>query len=236
MNEVKQKSTVISDRELNMIYDRVLCKRPYFRDIDFSETIWDDCIPFLDELVQDAEPDIYISTTKNKLRKIKETVKPEGWNFCIRKSDIIAFQLYVILFYRFRDDKVYVKVRESLKEMLGFFNDPTRCSLNESLRYMQDLPLNNELLEEDLNTSEDKVQISRAAQIGLLVRLFEESGVNFNNYSGAKAALARLGEEIYEIPEKTINNYFSRTSKINSEDKLSINMELKEMGVEWRLE
>lgn len=234
----KQKTFVISDKELNLLYDKVLHKLPYFKDIDFSETIWDDCIPYLEELVKDPEPDLYICTIKNKLRLIKDVKKPLGWGFGIEIRSIIAFQLYVILYYRFREDKVYVKVRKELTEILGFFNNPNRCPLNISLEYMNLLPAykepNADSTAEDMLIVDGKEKVSRSAQIGLLVRLFEGAGVDFEKYSGSKAALGRLGEKYYDIPKKTIQNFFS--NKPNIEDAIDMNIELRNMGIKWQIE
>lgn len=136
----KPKTFVLSDTHLDMLFDCVLIKRFYFNKIRYSIDIWDRCIPYLEELVNADEPDIYISTIKNKLRSLDQVVVYNSRINKIRVADIITIQLYVILYYRYRDDETYKYVLKSLEEILGLFAHRDFSDFNKTREYLAALP------------------------------------------------------------------------------------------------
>lgn len=164
-NKAANKTSIVSNDELNMLFDQCLIKIPFFRGLGFSDKIWDDCLPYLDRLVSHNSPALYISTIKNELRVLSGEKKPSSWDYAVKLSSIIALQLYVILYYRFRDCDIYKNnVLLSLKEVLGFF-DSHRCKFSaEVLPWLQKLPIYSEGLTEQHKATPDnnKVQILEA--------------------------------------------------------------------------
>lgn len=137
----KQRSSVISDLELEVIYDRVLYKIDFFRDLNCHATIWDECIPYLDRLVKHPSPDLYVSKIKNELRERTEIKKPATWGTAIRLTDMISTQLYIILFYLYKDKKIYIEtVLPSLTGIMGYFKEARYGRLEYLQKLLKDLP------------------------------------------------------------------------------------------------
>lgn len=137
----KQKSSVISDLELDVIYDRVMYKIDFFRALKSYATIWDDCIPYLERLVKHPSPDLYVSKIKNELRERTEIKRPATWGTAINLADMISTQLYIILFYLYRDNKMYTEtVLPSLTGIMGYFKEARYGRLEHIQKLLNNLP------------------------------------------------------------------------------------------------
>lgn len=138
----KQKSSVISDLELEVIYDIVLYKITFFKDLNCHDTIWDDCLTYLDRLVKHESPELYVCKIKNELREISGTRKPNNWGMSVSRSAIISTQLYIILYYLYRDNRTYTDIiLPSLKEIMGYFKNPSHGEYEYIQKLLQKLPV-----------------------------------------------------------------------------------------------
>lgn len=138
VKESNNKSSIISNDELDLLYDKVLQKIGFFRELGYSDTVWDAALPYLERLVTHSKPSLYISRIKNELSIMTEKISMP--NYTVKSSSVIAIQLYVILYYLYKDvDSYRDYILPDLNNILGYFNS-TRCSFNDILRSLEKLP------------------------------------------------------------------------------------------------
>ena len=121
-----RKQAIMPLEHYDMLADRVLSRNAFFGDGAFSPSVWDDVVGYAYNIMQHTAPDLYISTVKNELRqKYKSVSAITIGSQRFRREDyrLIAFKLYVLLRYRFGQDKRYLEYAlPSLYEIIDNVN------------------------------------------------------------------------------------------------------------------
>ena len=122
----ERKLAIMPQMHYDMLADRVLSRNIFFRDSAFGRTVWDDVVDHAYRIMQHSDPELYMSSVKNELRQRYKSVSVITIdNRPFRRPDyrLIAFKLYVLLRYRFGQDKHYLDcVLPSLYEIIDNVN------------------------------------------------------------------------------------------------------------------
>jgi len=122
----ERKLAIMPQMHYDMLADRVLSRNIFFRDSAFEPTVWDDVVDHAYRIMQHSDPELYMSCVKNELRqryKSASTIIIGNQPFCRPDYKLIAFKLYVLLRYRFGQDKHYLDcVLPSLYEIIDNVN------------------------------------------------------------------------------------------------------------------
>lgn len=123
----EQKNRIMAQEYFDMLADRILSQHCFYEEICILHNVWDDVIPYIYRLITHPRPALYISTIKNELRaKYKSNVRGRDRNdmiFDFPMHNLIAFKMYVVLRYRFAQDKQWMEqVLPSLYELADKLN------------------------------------------------------------------------------------------------------------------
>ncbi|MBR0046529.1 MAG: hypothetical protein IJP75_06555 [Bacteroidaceae bacterium] len=121
--------TVITDDELNMLFAEVVKKHPAFRNCVWRTNFWDVTKGYLKRLFCQGKSSMFVYSIANEL-SIKNTnshnLLGDG---AIDDGDRVAFKLYVVIYYKYKDNPKFSIMLGALAPQMGKLGE--RGRLNE---------------------------------------------------------------------------------------------------------
>lgn len=230
---------IINELEFNVIYDKVLRHIRYMDDMDCVRVLWDEALPYVQALLAHPRPQFYISTIVNTLSRMDEKCRTMGMG-SIRKREILALYMYIVLYYLMRDDKLFTKDFEPrLKSMLSMYRSSDIWNHGKTENLLKELPLPSELRDDDQPQQPQEEPegngVGPRLCVKVLIRMYEKLWARMgmsgcNNRTKAEFLAATSGYSVEVLEDRMARN-FELTDRDHKTDVEVANNILLKMGV-----
>lgn len=134
VEEEKKLETVITDNELNMLFAEVVKKHLCFQNTAWSMTFWDVTKSYLKRLFCQGQNTMNVYSIANELSA--KNTNSRGWQGPgnVDDGDKIAYKLYVVIYYKFKDNPSYSIMLDALAPQMGKLGSSGRLEeINKTL-------------------------------------------------------------------------------------------------------
>lgn len=168
MNTLKEYKAGYSKEEIDMLFNTVINQTKYFYNkFNFPNQAFDESLKYVERLINHEKPIIYIHTIINEL-KLENRPWQNTVEFTIYAYNALAFRIYVLLYYRYKDNAVYKdSILPHLQKLLGYF-DSTSYPLSKTLEKIDALPSYNDV-------HSDKTKFLTEEEVSIIDKLTAEN-------------------------------------------------------------
>ena len=117
--ETKRKEAIISVDELNSLFANVVKKHAYYSNRKWQPTFWEEAMEYLLRLFDSERPAMHIYSIANELSALKTNSFKWAGQGEVFDGNRIAFQMYLIIYYEYRDHPVYKTMLGALLPVIG---------------------------------------------------------------------------------------------------------------------
>jgi len=124
--ETKRKGDIISVDELNSLFANVVKKHAYYSRRQWQSTFWNRAMEYLLRLFDSEQPAMHIYSIANELSALK--TNGFMWSGCgeVFDGNRIAFQMYLVIYYKYRDHPIYNTMLKALLPVTGVLSHSNR--------------------------------------------------------------------------------------------------------------
>lgn len=132
--ETQRKKAIISVDELNSLFANVVKRHGYYSNFQWQPTFWDEAMAYLVRLSDSEQPAMHIYSITNELSTLKTNSFMWSGFGTVYDGNRIAFQMYIVIYYKYRDHPVYKTMLKALAPVTGVLGRNGRLDgLNQAL-------------------------------------------------------------------------------------------------------
>lgn len=124
--ETKRKGAIISVDELNSLFANVVKKHQYYSRRQWQPTFWDRAMEYLLRLFDSERPGMHIYSIANELSTLKTNSFAWSGFGEVFDGNRIAFQMYLVIYYKYRNHPVYMTMLKALLPVTGVLGHGNR--------------------------------------------------------------------------------------------------------------